>query len=201
MAAHAIELPGATVTLDPAWMPAGAASALCDALMAGVPWERHRIRVYGREIDAPRLSCWMGDPDAVYTYSGTRFVPHPWPEVLVPVRERLEHELGAPFNSVLANLYRNGDDRLGWHRDGERELGPAPVIASLSLGGTRRFRLKSNDGSTTHGVDLTHGSLLVMSGQTQRNYVHTLPKTARAVGPRINLTFRHVIPRAAIPAP
>jgi len=201
MAAHAIELPGATVTLDPAWMPAGAASALFDALMTGVPWERHRIRVYGREIDSPRLSCWMGDPAAVYTYSGTRFVPHPWPDALAPIRARLERELAAPFNSVLANLYRDGDDRLGWHRDGERELGPAPVIASVSLGATRRFRFKSDDGGITLGLDLVHGSLLVMSGQTQRNYRHTLATTARATGPRINLTFRHVSPRAATPAP
>jgi alkylated DNA repair dioxygenase AlkB len=143
----------------------------------------------------------MGDPDAVYVYSGSRFVPHPWPGVLVPIRERLERELGALFNSVLGNLYRDGNDRLGWHRDGERELGPTPVIASVSLGATRRFRFRARKGATSLGIDLTHGSLLVMSGHTQDHYLHSVPKTARAVGPRINLTFRHVIPRTATPAP
>jgi alkylated DNA repair dioxygenase AlkB len=201
MALEAIELTGASIAFDPDWLEAGQGDALFEALRAGLPWERHRITVYGRTLDAPRLSCWMGE--VAYRYSGTLFDPHPWPDALAELRDRLQRELDATFNSVLANLYRDGDDRLGFHRDNEPELGPAPLIASLSLGATRRFRLKpiapkARDDRRTLGLDLTHGSLLVMSGQTQRNWLHAIPPTARAVGARINLTFRHVLPRQAL---
>ena len=199
-----IELPGATVALDRAWLRAAEATAVFEALLAATPWESHRIRVYGRWLDAPRLSCWIGD--VAYRYSGTQFDPIPWPAVLVPIRARLQRELGAlfgdaSFNSVLANLYRDGNDRLGFHRDSEAELGPTPLIASISLGATRRFRFRSTNGARTLGLDLGHGSLLVMSGDTQMHYQHAVPPTARAVGPRINLTFRRVTPRGAVPAP
>src|SRR5687768_4356117 len=132
-----LDLPGADVRLDPAWLAPAEAAALFDALLAVVPWETHRIRLFGREVDSPRLSCWIGDPDAAYTYSGTRFEPHPWPAALRPVRTRVGAACGVDFNSVLANLYRDGSDAMGWHRDDERELGDRPVIASLSLGATR----------------------------------------------------------------
>ena len=189
MAAQAIHLPGATLAFDPDWLEARAGWDLFEALRA-LPWERHRITVYGRTLDAPRLSCWIGD--VAYRYSGTLFVPHPWPDVLVPLRERLARELDAEFNSVLANCYRDGNDRLGFHRDNEPELGPEPLIASVSLGDTRRFRMRERNGSRSLGIDLTHGSLLVMSGATQRNWLHAVPPTKRSVGPRINLTFRSV---------
>ena len=193
MARETVELPGATILYEPDWLGAGAATALFEALRGSLPWERHRITVYGRSLEAPRLSCWIGD--AAYTYSGTRFEPHPWPAVLAEVRERLESELHAGFNSVLANLYRDGNDRLGFHRDSEPELGPEPLIASISLGATRRFRLRERKGRGSYGIDLEHGSLLVMAGATQRNWLHAVPPTARQVGPRINLTFRRVLPR------
>ena len=109
---------------------------------------------------------------------------------LAPVRERLERELDAGFNSVLANLYRDGRDRLGFHRDSEPELGPEPLIASVSLGATRRFRLREREGKRSFGIDLEHGSLLVMAGDTQSAWRHALAGTARPVGARINLTFR-----------
>ena len=191
MARYAVELPGAAISYDPDWLGSEAASALFEALRAALPWERHRITVYGRSLEASRLSCWIGD--AAYTYSGTRFEPHPWPAALAPVRERLEAEFDAGFNSVLANLYRDGNDRLGFHRDSEPELGPEPLIASISLGATRRFRLREREGRGSFGIDLEHGSLLVMAGATQRNWLHAVPPTARVVGPRINLTFRRVL--------
>lgn len=191
---HPLPLPGADVRFDPAWLAPGEAAALFDALLHEVPWETHRIRLFGREVDAPRRSCWIGDPGAAYTYSGTRFEPRPWPAALRPVRARLEAELGADFNSVLANLYRDGRDAMGWHADAEAELGPRPLIASLSLGATRRFALKSReDPALKRVLDLPPGSLLVMAGDTQRRYRHALPRTARPVGPRINLTFRRVL--------
>jgi len=194
MALLPIDLPDADVALDPHWLPAVEADALLRDLLVTVPWETHRIRLFGREVDSPRLSCWIGDPDAAYTYSGTRFEPHPWPVALQPVRTRVGVACGADFNSVLANLYRDGRDAMGWHRDAERELGLRPVIASLSLGATRRFVLKHvADPSCRRAIDLAHGSLLLMRGETQRHYRHALPRTAKAVGSRINLTFRRIL--------
>ena len=192
-----LPLPDADVRLDPHWLPPAAADALFDALLAAIPWEVHRIRLFGREVDSPRLSCWIGDPGAAYTYSGTRFTPHPWPDALRPVRARLRDEFGIDFNSVLANRYRSGRDGMGWHRDSEAELGRDPTIASLSLGATRRFALKHRNESHKLALELAAGSLLVMAGQTQRHYLHALPKTARNVGERINLTFRRIVQLSA----
>ena len=189
-----IDLAGAELWLDGAWLPATDADALLAALHEEVPWEVHRIRMFGREVDSPRLSCWIGDPGAVYTYSRTRFAPRPWPAALVPVRERLRVTLGEDFNSVLANRYRDGRDRMGWHSDDEPELGPQPAIASISLGATRRFALKPRGEGGSLALDLPHGSLLVMRGDTQARYRHALPGTARPVGERINLTFRRLLP-------
>ena len=199
-----LALPDADVALDDAWLRRGDADALLAGLLAAVPWGVLRIRLFGREVDSPRLSCWIGDPQATYTYSGTRFTPQPWPNLLLPLRARLQRELGVDFNSVLANMYRTGCDRMGWHSDNERELGAQPMIASVSLGATRRFVLKQKsahpepvegrDGSSPKlALDLPHGSLLVMAGDTQAHYKHALPATAKAVGPRINLTFRRIV--------
>ncbi|MCM2355774.1 MAG: alpha-ketoglutarate-dependent dioxygenase AlkB [Arenimonas sp.] len=188
-------LPDGTA-LIPGWLPAGEADGLFAALMAQVAWETHRIRMFGRMVDSPRLSCWIGDPGASYVYSRVRFEPRPWLPVLQGLRERLASELGVPFNSVLANLYRDGRDAMGWHSDDEPELGPAPVIASVSLGGERRFLLKHRrEPARRLALPLAHGSLLVMAGQTQRHWRHALPRTARPVTPRINLTFRWIAPR------
>lgn len=183
-------LPG--IALQRAWLVPDEASALFEKLLEAVPWEVHRIRMFGREVASPRLSCWIGDRDASYRYSGTRFTPHPWPEALQPLRDRLQTELGACFNSVLANLYRDGRDAMGWHRDDEPELGDAPLIASLSLGASRRFVLK-DDAGLRHVFELSAGDLLLMAGDSQQRYRHALPRTARPVGPRINLTFRRIL--------
>lgn len=185
----------ADVAYAAGWLPAAAADSLFARLRTEIPWEVHRIRLFGKEVASPRLSCWIGDPGATYRYSGAIFEPRPWPEALRPFRIRLADELGTDFNSVLANLYRDGNDGMGWHRDDEPELGPAPVIASLSLGAGRRFLLKSlRTPGERVAVELTHGSLLVMRAGTQQHYRHALPKTKRAVGERINLTFRCILP-------
>ncbi|MDB6162847.1 MAG: alkB, partial [Xanthomonadaceae bacterium] len=191
----------ADVSYDPAWLSPAEADALFTALRDGVAWEVHRIRLFGRQVDSPRLSCWIGDPDAVYAYSGTRFLPQAWPAVLQPVRSRLQHEIGFDFNSVLANCYRDGRDRMGWHSDDEPELGAKPVIASLSLGAERRFVLRSRrEPRIKRELLLPAGSLLLMAGATQSLYQHSLPGTARAIGPRINLTFRRIVPADAAAA-
>lgn len=189
-----LPLPGADIAFDPEWLTRAQAEALFTELRHAIRWDVHRIRLFGREVDSPRLSCWIGDPGTAYTYSGTRFTPRPWPLALQPIRDRLARELHVGFNSVLANLYRDGRDSMGWHSDAEAELGPRPVIASVSLGAARRFMLKSRtDPANKFALELPPGSLLLMAGDTQRRYRHALPKTARPIGPRINLTFRQVL--------
>ena len=196
MACVPIPLPDAELAFDPHWLAAADADRLLLDLRDSVAWENHRIRLFGREHASPRLSCWIGDPAASYLYSGTRFEPRPWPTALRPLRERLSRELGVDFNSVLANRYRDGRDCMGWHSDAEQELGPAPVIASVSLGATRRFVLKHRgEPERKLAIELPHGSLLVMRGATQRYYRHALPRTAKPVGERINLTFRRILLR------
>ncbi|HEX8777628.1 MAG TPA: alpha-ketoglutarate-dependent dioxygenase AlkB, partial [Rhodanobacter sp.] len=141
----------------------------------------------------------IGDPGIAYTYSRTRFEPRPWPTALAAVRARVEQDCGARFNSVLANLYRDGRDSMGWHSDDEPELGARPLIASLSLGAERRFRFRRRrsrgepvrPGDTVELV-LPHGSLLRMAGDTQRLYRHDLPRMRGITAPRINLTFRWI---------
>lgn len=188
-----LPLADASLLMDPAWLPASRADALMAELREGLAWEVHRIRMFGRLVDSPRLSRWIGDPGASYVYSGIRFEPRPWHPSLLQLRRKLHALLGVDFNSVLANRYRDGRDAMGWHSDDERELGPCPVIASISLGATRRFVLKHRrEPGRKLGLDLPNGSLLVMRGDTQSNYYHALPRTARAVPDRINLTFRRI---------
>src|SRR5690606_4850093 len=172
------DLPDARLELACGWLSVARAGDLMQHLLQELPWEVHRIRIFGREVDSPRLSCWIGDPDAVYRYSGSSFVPRPWSSGLAALRERLQQELGASFNSVLANLYRDGRDAMGWHSDDEPELGPEPLIASLSLGAVRRFVLRRRDDPARKlALELGPGSLLLMGGSTQRYWKHALPRT------------------------
>ncbi|MGH8053022.1 MAG: alpha-ketoglutarate-dependent dioxygenase AlkB family protein [Stenotrophomonas sp.] len=197
---------GNTIQADihhlPGWLSPAEADVLFSTLQDEVPWDIHRIRMFGRWVDSPRLSCWIGDPQAHYRYSGADFVPQPWPSSLLPLRERLQQACAAPFNSVLINRYRDGRDSMGWHSDDEPELGERPLIASLSLGAARRFLLRHRDDhSLSTEFLLGHGDLLLMAGDTQRFYQHSLPKTARPMGERINLTFRLIAGRSAGPHP
>jgi alkylated DNA repair dioxygenase AlkB len=178
------------------WLGCVDADALLALLVVEVPWEHHRLRLFGREINAPRLSCWIGDADAGYTYSRVRYEPHPWPDALLAIRERLLTECGVDFNGVLANFYRDGGDSMGWHSDDEPEIDRDAPIASLSLGAARRFVLRRRDDRAQRfTIELGHGSLLLMAGGMQHDWQHALPKTARAIGPRINLTFRRMVGR------
>ncbi|MBB3805655.1 alpha-ketoglutarate-dependent dioxygenase AlkB family protein [Xanthomonas cannabis] len=193
-----VPLPGAQVQWWRGWLQAAAADALLQTLLTQVQWEVHRIRMFGRVVDSPRLSSWIGDPEASYRYSGTQFSPQPWLDALQPLRARLQEDTGRPFNSVLVNRYRSGNDAMGWHSDDEPELGAQPLIASVSLGATRRFAFKHrDDAALKQTLELGHGDLLLMGGDTQRCYKHALPRTARPVGERINLTFRQIASAAA----
>ncbi|MEO8001980.1 MAG: alpha-ketoglutarate-dependent dioxygenase AlkB [Arenimonas sp.] len=190
-----LKLSGAELFFHPDWVDNKAADTLFEIVRAQVTWECHRIKIFGREVDSPRLSCWMGDAGASYVYSQTRFEPKSWLPELQTLREQLQKEFECKFNSVLANLYRNGQDSMGWHSDDEPELGRQPVIASISLGATRRFSLKAKtENAKAVHLELPHGSLLIMRGETQKNYRHALAKTSKPMGERINLTYRNVFP-------
>ncbi len=170
------------------------AEQLLHAIHAEAPWEQHYVKLFGRTIPSPRRTVWMGEPGATYRYSGQIHTPHPWTPTVLRVRDAVQQATGQSFNSALANLYRDGQDSMGWHSDDERDLGANPIIASVSLGATRRFLLAHRtDTNARLRLDLHSGSLLVMGGPMQRYWKHAIPKTKRAVGPRVNLTFRQVL--------
>jgi alkylated DNA repair dioxygenase AlkB len=188
-----LELPEGEARLWPAAFSDREASALFENLRRTICWQQEEILIFGRRVPVPRLVAWHGDPLAHYTYSGTDHIPQPWTPTLEAIRERASRLTGARFNSVLLNFYRSGRDGMGWHADDEAELGRNPVIASVSLGASRRFCLRHRKHRAARiEVTLTHGSLLCMAGATQHRWLHALPKTLASVGPRINLTFRYV---------
>lgn len=163
---------------------------LLATLVDELDWEQKHLVMFGREVAEPRLSAWYGDE--AYTYSGITLEPRPFTPTLERLKAICEHEAGTPFNSVLVNLYRNGDDSMGWHADDEPELGTEPVIASLSLGATRRFKFRHRRTREVIEHDLTGGSLLVMSGASQSGWMHSIPKQKRVIDARVNLTFRSI---------
>jgi len=187
---------GGVVELDEAWLAPGVAAELFATLRDGIGWRQERIRVRGREYMQPGLVAWFGDPEATYTYSGLTLAPEPWPLPLAHLRSQVEKSAGAAFNSVLCNFYRNGSDSMGLHADDEPELGRNPVIASVSLGETRRFVMRHvKDPRERLDLDLAGASLLVMRGTTQHFFRHGVPKQPKVAGARINLTFRCIVGR------
>lgn len=193
-----VELPDADVRWwRAAWVPAEA-DRLFDGLLASIDWQPEEILIFGQRRLVPRLMAWHGDPGSAYTYSGTAHQPLPWTGALAGIKARVEALTGHAFNSVLLNRYRDGRDGMGWHADDEPELGRDPAIASVSFGATRRFVLRHRrQRPAREALLLGHGDLLLMAGPTQHHYVHAVPKTARVVGERVNLTFRWVGPRRA----
>ena len=155
------------------------------------PWRQDSIVLFGKQHLQPRLTAWYGD--ASYTYSGLRLDPLPWTPLLAELRAAVEAACGCRFNSVLLNYYRNERDSMGMHSDDEPELGPDPVIASLSFGATRPFVLRHKRNKQTHKIDLQDGSLLLMSNGLQSNWLHGIHKSTRPLGERINLTFRYIV--------
>ncbi|MGL5096457.1 MAG: alpha-ketoglutarate-dependent dioxygenase AlkB family protein, partial [Planctomycetia bacterium] len=191
-----LEIPDADVVVRPGFFPPAEADALLAELHDTIAWKAESMMMFGKPVAAPRLSAWYGDPGAAYRYSGVTFQPTPWTEVLRRVKQRIEEPCGVVFNSVLANLYRDGRDGMGWHSDDERELGPEPVIGSVSFGAAREFQFQhKKDKWLRAAVALTNGCLLRMAGLTQTHWKHRIPKTTAPLPPRINLTFRTIIPR------
>lgn len=163
------------------------------ALETGLDWQEEDIFIFGQWHKVPRLMCWYGDPGAYYHYSGVTHQPRPWTTELQSIRAKVEQQCRCAFNSVLANLYRDGRDSMGCHADDEKELGLNPVIASLSLGDERLFKLHHKKPKETLDITLSHGDLLVMAGSLQHHWVHSVPKTKQIKTPRINLTFRKIL--------
>lgn len=191
-----LRLPRGDVCYWPGFLGADEAATAAATLYAELPWRDDEITVFGRTVAQPRRTAWIADPGVHYSYSGLALTPAAWTTSLQSLRATLERALHAPFNSVLANLYRDGADYMGWHRDNERELGPDPVIASLSLGATRVFDLRHrsyrDNGIPVQRFVLHSGDLLIMRGETQRQWQHRLPKRLAARGWRINLSFRSI---------
>lgn len=177
----------------PGFLGRAEADRLLAVLLALPDFRQERLRMFGRPVDAPRLTAWYADEGCRYAYSGTVHEAIPWPDDVAALRERVEAEVGVAFNGVLANHYRDGRDGVGWHSDDEKELGPQPVIASLSFGAERRFLIRHRTRQDlTHEYVPAHGSLLVMRGDSQRHWKHSLPKTKRCHEARVNLSFRRV---------
>lgn len=182
----------------PVFIPRAEADALFDELVARIAWQTEELSLYGKRILVPRRVAWYGDRGAVYRYSGVRHEPIPWLPQLLDLRERVASATQHLFNSVLANYYRDGNDSMGWHADKELELGVNPVIASLSFGAARSFKLQHNKSKQVVDIVLEHGSLLLMSGSLQHHWRHCLPKTRQPASGRVNLTFRRIIQLAAV---
>jgi len=167
---------------------------LLATLIAQTPWRADTITLWGKAYLQPRLTAWYGDPDKRYTYSGLTLQPLPWTPLLLDVKHAVEAAAGATFDSVLLNYYRNESDSMGFHADDEPELGLDPVIASLSLGAARDFVLKHKRRKDIKPVriPLEDGTLIVMRGRTQANWLHGIEKRKTPLGPRVNLTFRTI---------
>lgn len=159
-------------------------------LLRETAWRQDAVVVYGKRHLQPRLTAWYGE--ASYTYSGLRLEPLPMTPLLEQLRGAVEAATGHRYNSVLLNHYRDGADSMGMHSDDEPELGPQPVIASLSYGATRTFILRHKTSKRTVKFDLADGNLLLMAGDLQQNWLHGINKTAKPIGPRLNLTFRYI---------
>lgn len=194
----AIDRQGLRLRHWPRWLTE--ADQWMQRLATEVPWRQEQITLWGRTHPLPRLTCWMGDPGCSYTYSGVRNRIEPWIPSVSTLRDLVEQAVGAKFNSLLLNHYRDGRDKLDWHADDEPELDPNAPIASLSLGACRSFRLRprraDRQPEDTLTFELGGGDLLVMDPPTQRHWLHQVPQRLKLQGARLNLTFRCIRPES-----
>jgi alkylated DNA repair dioxygenase AlkB len=165
-----------------------------DLLQNKIEWKQEEVKFYGKTYPVPRKTAWYGYEGFNYSYSGITCYPEIWTEELLEIKTQIERFIPQEdFTSVLLNLYNNGNDKMGWHADDEKELGINPTIASVSLGETRRFDIKHKQNKELHyKFELTSGSLLIMRGALQHHWVHQIPTQKKVKEPRINLTFRTI---------
>lgn len=181
----------------PNWLTQNTANTLFYELLHNIDWQTEEISMFGKKIIVPRKVAWFGEKDALYRYSGVAHHPLPWLSSLKHIQERLAQEHNIQTNSVLCNLYQDGQDYMGWHQDNEKELGKNPFIASISLGAPRKFvfrkkQAREKGSRQTYSILLGSGSLLIMQSGCQEKWHHCLPKMTQILEPRINLTFRNV---------
>lgn len=189
-----LDMPEADVRLFERFFDEAESRQFFAKLVESVAWQQDDFTIHGKTIPVPRLTAWYGNDRKRYSYSGLTFHAEPWSPVLTEIKRRVEAESGTRFDTALLNYYRDGRDSVQWHSDDEPELGRNPVIASVSFGATRVFRMKHLRRKELSRVDipLHDGSLLLMQGSTQHYWKHQVPKTTKPVGPRINITFRVV---------
>ena len=188
------ELGDATIKEFPFAFTKRASDKYLKDLIDETSWQQDTLWIAGREINVPRLQCWVGDRGSNYGYSGIRLEPKPWTDSILTIKERVESLTNEQFNSVLLNYYRDGQDSVSWHADDEKELGQYPIIASVSFGAHRKFQLrpKAKDDKRRFQMELRHGSVLLMSNTLQNKWLHQLPKVSGLEESRINLTFRKI---------
>ena len=187
-----LDLQDGSITIHREYFPALKADAYLQKL-GKIRWKQNQIVVFGKKHLEPRETAWYGDNGISYTYSGLTHTARPWIPILTEIRDGITDTIHTSFNSVLLNRYRDGQDGVGWHADDELELGNQPVIGSVSLGQTRCFQIRRKQTSREPiSLNLHHGDLVVMSGETQKFWEHQIPKTTQQVGERINLTFRKI---------
>jgi alkylated DNA repair dioxygenase AlkB len=183
------DLPDADISYYPNFFDESEADAIFAELYSDIPWRQDEIRVFGKVHAQPRLTALYGGKP--YSYSGITMQPNQWNQLLQKIKSRVESVCNTEFTTVLLNLYRDGKDSNGWHADNEKELGANPVIASVSFGAERTFHLRHNaNPDLKQSIVLGRGSLLLMKGTTQHFWKHQIPKTAKPMEARINLTFR-----------
>jgi alkylated DNA repair dioxygenase AlkB len=189
-----IPVPVAGVTYYPDFLTVEDADELFERLQSTCRWKQLPVRIFGRDVLQPRLTGFYAGKGVRYVYSGLKLEGGGWTRELDVLRQKVESCSGETFNSALLNLYRTGRDYMGWHRDNESALGKNPAIASVSLGAPRKFQLREYDTKTNLvTLELSHGSLLLMKGESQHRWEHRLPKAPQVNGQRINITFRRVL--------
>lgn len=181
---------GGILAYVPKWLAPTDSERAAATLRAELSWEQRTISLFGRDILQPRLIAWAGE--VAYRYSGQTLEPRAATPTVRTLFEQISEVAETPFNHVLVNRYRDGNDSMGFHSDDEAELGKNPTIASLSLGRPRRFVMKSKKQRHTRELDLGHGDLLILSGECQHRWRHGVPKQPKLLGERINLTFRFI---------
>ena len=181
------------IILDESFLNLSETNNLYERCLNDISWQSSKIKMFGKKINIPRLECWYGDNGCEYTYSGKSLKRFEFPSFLLDLRKRIEKKANTTFNSVLANLYRDGQDSMGFHADDEKELGNNPVIASISLGENRPIIFQNKKTKEKMTFDQPSGSLLIMQGQTQAHWKHAINKSKKVNKPRINLTFRNII--------
>jgi alkylated DNA repair dioxygenase AlkB len=184
-------LPPELLDYHPEFFSHAESRAFLNTFINAIPWTQETIQMYGKLMKTPRLTAWYGDQNKEYIFSGTKHHPIPWTDELLMIKKKIEHVAGVQFNSVLLNYYRDANDSVAWHSDDEYELGINPVIASVSFGQVRRFDIKhKKDQNRKYSIYLENGSLLIMKGDLQHNWVHQIPKSPKPLKERVNLTFR-----------